>query len=69
MLVEHGTRVDPACFQARIVDSLDFYDVAHLPRGLELNVRYVGSDANGHENGGIMPAIDFGAKTQCETQA
>ena len=63
MLGEHGTRVDPTCFQARIVDSLDFYDVAHLPRGLELNVRYVGSDANGHENGGIMSAIDFGAKT------
>ena len=35
MLVEMGSE-QPSYFQARIIDSLDFYDLdlAHIPRGL-----------------------------------
>ena len=62
MLVEMGAD-DPAYFRASVVDSLDFYDVAHIPRGLGVLARYVGSDANGHETGGIMSGIDFSAGT------
>jgi site-specific DNA-cytosine methylase len=62
LLVEMGIH-DDTYFQSRIVDALDFYDIAHLPRGLDLKVRYIGTDANGHETGGLLSAIDFEAKT------
>ena len=58
MLVEMGSE-QPSYFQARIIDSLDFYDLAHIPRGLGVQVRYIGSDSNGHETGGIMSGIDY----------
>ena len=62
MLLRAGL-ADRTLFQASIVDSLDFYDVAAIPVGLGVHVRYVGSDANGHETGGIMSGIDYEAKT------
>ena len=58
MLVEMGAE-QPSYFQSRIIDSLDFYDLAHIPRGLGVHVRYIGSDSNGHETGGIMSGIDY----------
>ena len=61
-LVEFGSH-DEKCFQARIVDALDFYDLAHMPVGLGLKVRYVGSDANGHETGGLLSVVDYEART------
>ena len=57
-LVEMGSE-QPSYFQARIIDSLDFYDLAHIPRGLGVQVRYIGSDSNGYETGGIMSGIDY----------
>ena len=62
MLVEMGDE-EPSYFQARIIDQLDFYDLAHIPRGLGVQVRYIGSDSNGHETGGIMPGIDYSEGT------
>jgi site-specific DNA-cytosine methylase len=62
MLVEMGGE-EPSYFQARIIDQLDFYDLAHIPRGLGVQVRYIGSDSNGHETGGIMSGIDYSEGT------
>ena len=62
MLVEMGSE-QASYFQSPIVDSLDFYDLAHIPRGLGVKVRYVGSDSNGHETGGIMSGIDYSEGT------
>ena len=42
---------------------MDFYDLAHMPVGLGLKVRYVGSDANGHETGGLLSVVDYEART------
>ena len=61
-LIEYGGRGEK-CFQARIVDLLDFYNLAHMPVGLGLKVRYVGPDANGHETGGLLSAVDYEART------
>ena len=47
MLVEMGGE-EPSYFQARIIDQLGFYDLAHISRGLGVQVRYIGSDSNGH---------------------
>ena len=58
MLVEMGAE-QPSYFQSRIIDGLDFYDLAHIPKGLGVHVRYIGSDSNGHETGGIMSGIDY----------
>ena len=62
MLVEMGSE-QASYFQSPIIDSLDFYDLAHIPRGLGVKVRYVGSDSNGHETGGIMSGIDYSEGT------
>ena len=34
-----------------------------MPVGLGLKVRYVGSDANGHETGGLLSVVDYEART------
>ena len=48
MLVEMGCE-NEVYFQSPIIDSLDFYDLAYLPRGLGVNVRYV--------RGGVVPRV------------
>ena len=53
----------PDLFRSSLVDSLDFYDVVQIPRGVGVKVRFVGSDANGHETGGILSVVDYEAET------
>ena len=59
----------PDLFRASLVDALDFYDVARLPVGLDIKVRYIGSDANGLETGGVMSAVDYLAGTWAVARA
>ena len=54
----------PDLFRSSLVGSLDFYDAVQIPRGAGVKVlRFVGSDANGHEAGGILPVVDYEAET------
>ena len=59
----------PDLFRASLVDALDFYDVARLPVGLDIKVRYIGSDANGLETGGVMSVVDYLAGTWAVARA
>ncbi len=58
LFIEMGA-VDPSLFRASLVDSVRFYDLCHMPRGLGIKVRYIGSDANGLETGGVLSGVDF----------
>lgn len=62
LLIDMGTE-QPDLFKASLVDALEFYDVTRLPAGLHVPVRYIGSDANGLETGGVMSAVDYTAGT------
>ena len=50
---------EPGLFCASLVDSINFYDLWKLPRGLGITTRFVGTDANGMEIGGVLSGVDF----------
>ena len=59
----------PDLMQTNLVYSLDAYGIMRLPEGLRLPVRYIGSDANGLETGGVLSALDYTARVWTFAQA